>query len=163
MKNKKYMKYASGKIKWLMFQDSVANFFRILFGKKVKESRALKRLLMDILERENPARIPEYLGEAGFSKMDNDDQPPYADMKDGIILAVVNKSIDNLEIELSVYSDVVGFEDRFLITCFIIDYSKGFPNPFSRGMFCDKPHKTKKKKKEVKSLIQRLSLASQYS
>ena len=162
MKNKKYIKKSNIKVKWLMFKTDVENFFKVLFRKRTKESKVARQTLNNILDKNNYLKIPEYLKEAGFTKLDENEKEPTAkDLEEGTTLAVANKSVHLAEIELVLYSDVNGFEDRYLITYIIIDYSSGIPKAYFQGIFCDQTHKTQKDRVELKKLIKRLTLATQ--
>ena len=165
MKNQKYMMFADRKVKWRMFKLDVENFFKVLFRRKTRESKVAKETLQSILDKNNYLSISDYLKEAGFYRLeDHEPQPTYDDMeKYGVVLAVANKNIHLMEAELVLYADVKGFEDRYLITYIIINCSKGFPNGYFQGYFCDRTHKTQKETVELKNLIKRLTLVQQHN
>lgn len=165
MKNKKYMLFTTKQQKWIMFKLEVENFFKVLFRRKIKESKVAKETLKKILDKNDYLNIPEYLKDAGFRKIENESEIPNVEelIEGGTTLAVANRNVHMMEIELTLYSDVKGYEDRYLIDYMIIDYSKGQPEALHQGMFCDSVHKTQKETEEIKNLIRRLMLAPQYN
>ena len=165
MKNKKYKLFTTTQQKFMMFKLDVENFLKIIFRRRLKESSVAKETLSKIIDNNDYLKIPKYLNDAGFRKIeDKSVLPSVKDLvEDGTTLAVANKSIHMMEIELTLYSDIKGYEDRYLIDYIIIDYSKGKPDAHWQGMFCDTVHKTQSERVELKNLIKRLMLTPQYN
>ena len=164
MKNKKYMLFTSRKQKLMMFKIDIENFFKIIFRKRAKESKVAKETLQEILDKNEYLKIPEYLKDAGFIKIESEDEPTAKELvENATALAVANRNVHLMEVELTLYSDVKGYEDRYLIDYMLIDYSKGSPQPYHQGMYCDSVHKTQKETIELKNLIKRLMLQPQYN
>ena len=119
---------------------------------------------MKILDKNEYLKIPEYLKDAGFIKIESEDEPTAKELvENATTLAVANRNVHLMEVELTLYSDVKGYEDRYLIDYMLIDYSKGSPQPYHQGMYCDSVHKTQKETIELKNLIKRLMLQPQYN
>ena len=146
-----------------MFKLNLENLFKIIFRRKTAELKTVKNILQAILDKKEYLKIPELLQGAGFSLLDDKEHKPSIEdlVGSGVTLAVVNKSVHNLEIELSLYTDVTGFEDRYIITFVIIDYSRGFPEGYFQGIYCDDVHKTGKETVELKKLMERMFIVAQ--
>ena len=153
----------SFKVKWILFKLNVANFFRIVFRKRIKKSLEMKKVLKSVLENVEPIEIPVELRDRGFYQLDdNVNDIKLNDLIKATNLATASIIKNNQEWELAVYDNVSGYEDTLLITYTQIAYDGNqIVNGKFVGIYIDKTFSYQTQSEKVKNFIMRFALSNQ--